>query len=158
MGNQSLKKAGLKATMPRLRILRLLEESAEHHFGAEDNDLRTRLRSVYGLFNAQESSLMARLLDYLGGREDIRLIGRATSDSALRAPTFSVTVAGRDPADIAARLAERGVCVGHGHFYGYRCVDALGIDPAQGVLRFSMVHYNALDEVDRFTAEMDAIA
>ena len=101
---------------------------------------------------------MARVLEYLDGRPDIRLIGRATSEAARRAATFSMTVGGRKPADIAARLAERGVCVGHGHFYGYRCVDALGIDPTEGVLRISMVHYNTLEEVDRLIDSMDAVA
>ncbi len=132
-------------------IVDYLESVYTHHFGAEDNDLRTRLYKVYGLFQDQESSLMARVLDYLAGRPDIRLIGRNTSDASERAATFSVVVAGRDPADIAAQLAERGLCVGHGHFYGYRCVDALGIDPAQGVLRFSipgllfkMVHFSEI--------------
>jgi len=139
-------------------IVDYLEAVHAHHFDAEDNDLRARLAKVYGLFQTQESSLMARVLDYLAGRTDIRLIGRDTSDATRRAPTFYVTVAGRDPGDVAARLAERGVCVGHGHFYAYRCVDALGIDPARGVLRFSMVHYNTLEEVDRLTAAMDAIA
>jgi Fur family ferric uptake transcriptional regulator len=33
---QDLKKFGLKATAPRLRILELLEASAEHHLSAED--------------------------------------------------------------------------------------------------------------------------
>ena len=75
-----------------------------------------------------------------------------------RCPTLSVAVAGRDPADIATQLADRGICVGHGHFYGYRCVDALGIDPTQGVLRFSMVHYNTLDELQRLTAALEEIA
>jgi cysteine desulfurase family protein (TIGR01976 family) len=139
-------------------IVDYLESVYAHHFGARDNDLRTRLGKVYGLFQAHESTLMARVLAYLEGRSDIRLIGRATSDSRRRAATFSVTLAGHDPADIASQLAERGICVGHGHFYGYRCVDALGIDPAQGVLRFSLVHYNTIDEVDRLTAALDAIA
>jgi cysteine desulfurase family protein (TIGR01976 family) len=139
-------------------IVDYLEAVYAHHFGAEDNDLRTRLAKVYTLFQAQESSLMARVLEYLSGRSDIRLIGRDSSDTQRRAATFSVTVAGREPEEIAARLAERGICVGHGHFYGYRCVDALGIDPAQGVLRFSMVHYNTLEEVDQLTAALDAIA
>ena len=118
-------------------IVDYLESLYSHHFGTRDNDRRTRLHKVYGLFQKHEASLMARVLDYLSGRPDIRLIGRDTSDPSMRAATFSVTVAGRDPADIASRLAEQSVCVGHGHFYGYRCVDALGIDPAQGVLRFS---------------------
>jgi cysteine desulfurase family protein (TIGR01976 family) len=139
-------------------IVDYLESVYAHHFGAEDNDLRSRLDKVYGLFQEQESSLIARVLEYLAGRPDVRLIGRDTSDAARRVPTFSVTVAGRDPADIAVQLAERGVCVGHGHFYGYRCVDALGIDPAHGVLRISMVHYNTVEEVDQLTVALDAIA
>jgi len=139
-------------------IVDYLECVYGHHFGAKDNDLRTRLHKVYGLFQAQESSLMAPVIDYIAGREDIRLIGRASSDSSKRAATFSVTVEGRNPADVAAQLWERGICVGYGHFYGYRCVEALGIDPAQGVLRFSMVHYNTLDEVDQLTTALDAIA
>lgn len=101
---------------------------------------------------------MTPVIEYLSGRQDIRLVGRDTSDATKRAATFSVTVAGRNPADIAAQLWERGICVGHGHFYGYRCVDALGIDPAQGVLRFSMVHYNTVEEVSQLTAALDAIA
>ena len=33
---QDLKKAGLKATLPRIRILQILEESTERHMSAED--------------------------------------------------------------------------------------------------------------------------
>ncbi|GMQ76042.1 MAG: aminotransferase class V-fold PLP-dependent enzyme [Gammaproteobacteria bacterium] len=139
-------------------IVDYLESLYAHHFAARDDDLRSRLHKVYGLFQQQESSLMGRLLEYLAGRSDIRLIGCDTGDAGKRAPTFSLTLAGRDPADIASQLAERGICVGHGHFYGYRCVDALGIDPAHGVLRFSMVHYNTLEEVEQLTAALDALA
>ena len=138
-------------------VVDYLEAVYAHHFGAADNDLRTRLARVYELFKDQESSLMARALDYLEGRDDIRLIGRASSDPRLRAPTFSITIGGREPAEIAAALAERDICVGHGHFYGYRCVDALGIDPTCGVLRFSMVHYNTVDEVERLTLALDDV-
>lgn len=36
MESQDLKKAGLKATLPRLRILQILEESKQKHMSAED--------------------------------------------------------------------------------------------------------------------------
>lgn len=36
MEAQDLKKAGLKATLPRIRILQILEESNERHMSAED--------------------------------------------------------------------------------------------------------------------------
>lgn len=36
MDNQDLKKAGLKITLPRLKILEILEKAKEHHLSAED--------------------------------------------------------------------------------------------------------------------------
>ncbi len=36
METQDLKKAGLKATLPRIRILQILESSAQRHMSAED--------------------------------------------------------------------------------------------------------------------------
>jgi Fur family ferric uptake transcriptional regulator len=36
MESEELKKAGLKATLPRLRILSILEQNAERHLSAED--------------------------------------------------------------------------------------------------------------------------
>lgn len=36
MGSSDLKKAGLKATLPRLKILEILENSDQRHMGAED--------------------------------------------------------------------------------------------------------------------------
>lgn len=36
MDNSNLKKAGLKVTNPRLKILEIMEKAAEHHMSAED--------------------------------------------------------------------------------------------------------------------------
>ena len=36
MGNSDLKKAGLKVTLPRIKILQILENAREHHLSAED--------------------------------------------------------------------------------------------------------------------------
>ncbi len=36
MDNSDLKKAGLKATSPRMKILKILESAKEHHMSAED--------------------------------------------------------------------------------------------------------------------------
>src|SRR5690349_9443073 len=36
MDNSNLKKAGLKVTLPRLKILEILERSPDHHLSAED--------------------------------------------------------------------------------------------------------------------------
>ena len=73
-------------------------------------------------------------------------------------PTFSFAAEGRRSGEIAAYLAEQQVAVGHGHFYGYRCVEALGFeDPLDGVIRASMVHYNSNEELDRLIAALDRV-
>ncbi|WP_151725870.1 ferric iron uptake transcriptional regulator, partial [Acinetobacter radioresistens] len=36
ISNQDLRKAGLKVTLPRIKILELLENSKQHHLSAED--------------------------------------------------------------------------------------------------------------------------
>jgi cysteine desulfurase family protein (TIGR01976 family) len=126
-----------------------------HHFDTPANDPRSRASLIYTLFQQQESTVMARFLAWLETQPDIRLIGRRESDPARRAATFSLVIPGHTPLDLAEALAERGLCVAAGHFYGRRCVEALGIDPEVGVLRISMVHYTTVQEVDRLTAALD---
>jgi len=109
-------------------------------------------RRAHAAMRAQEIALMAPLLDWLRRRNDIRLIGPA--DPGLRAPTIALDVA--DPARLASRLGARGLMVGAGNFYAYRLMQALGINPAIGVLRLSFLHYTTPDEIDRLIAALDA--
>ena len=45
--------------------------------------------------------------------------------------------------------------VGAGHFYAVRLLEALGLDPARGVLRISLLHYNSAVEIDRLLLALD---
>ena len=137
-------------------IVDYFEAVYAHHFEAGENDLRSRLDAVYGLFSAHEQALMQRFVDFAATRAGVRLIGRHSGDPTLRAPTFSLALSGQSPADVADTLAEQDIGVAHGHFYGIRTVQALGIDPDPGVLRVSMSHYNTLDEVDRLVSALDS--
>ena len=47
------------------------------------------------------------------------------------------------------------VGLNNGDFYGLRCVEALGYDAADGVVRASMVHYNSEADVDRLITALD---
>ena len=42
-----------------------------------------------------------------------------------------------------------------GDFHSRRLVEHLGLQPGNGVVRVSMVHYNTVDEVDRLVASLD---
>jgi selenocysteine lyase/cysteine desulfurase len=101
-----------------------------------------------------ETRLLAPLLDWLGTRDDLRLIGPAEAEA--RAPTVALAHA-RPGAEIAARLAPHGIMAGGGHFYAVRLLEAVGVPADHGVLRLSFVHYTAPEEVDRLLRALDAV-
>lgn len=110
-------------------------------------------RRAHAAMRAQETALMEPLLDYLRGRNALRLIGPA--DAASRAPTIALAV-DEPAAALATRLVRHGIMAGAGHFYAWRLLEALGIDPTHGVLRLSFVHYTAPEEITRLIAALDA--
>jgi selenocysteine lyase/cysteine desulfurase len=50
----------------------------------------------------------------------------------------------------------QGIMAGGGHFYAWRLLQGLGIEPAHGVLRLSFVHYTSTDDITRLIAALDA--
>ncbi|MBI1215420.1 MAG: aminotransferase class V-fold PLP-dependent enzyme [Alphaproteobacteria bacterium] len=110
-------------------------------------------RRAHAAMRAQETALMAPLLDFLSSSNRVRLIGPATPKD--RAPTISLSLA--EPGfGVAQRLAEHGIMAGGGHFYAWRLLEALGIEPEHGVLRLSFVHYTSPEEIDRLLTALDA--
>ncbi len=109
--------------------------------------------AVHGLMRRHEERLLRPLLAYLGGRNDLRLLGPA--DAEIRAPTVAIALpeAGER---VAARLARHGIMAGGGDFYAGRVIAAMGEDPARGVLRLSFTHYTSAAEVTRLIAALDA--
>jgi cysteine desulfurase family protein (TIGR01976 family) len=134
-------------------VVDYLEAIAERH-GLGSEPLPKRAAAVQRLFRDHETALLQPLLDFLAGHPKIRLIGRRRADE--RAPTVAFTVAGQRPAAVASRLSERQIGIGAGHFYAYRLVEALGIDPREGLVRTSFVHYTSHDEVNRLIAALDS--
>lgn len=133
-------------------LMDYMDTVADHH-GLKGQPVQARAAAVRELFHAQETSLLQPLLDFLAGHSRVRLIGRTRASE--RAPTVSFTVNGHKSADIVRRLAEANLGVGAGHFYAYRLIQALGIEPLDGAVRTSFVHYTTRDEVDRLTRELD---
>lgn len=111
-------------------------------------------RRAHAAMRAQEIALATPLLDYLGNRNDIQLIGPA--DPHKRAPTIALRHA-QPGIEVAKRLAAHGVMVSGGNFYAVRLLEALGIDPVNhGVLRLSFVHYTTPEEIQQLIAALDA--
>ena len=66
-----------------------------------------------------------------------------------RVPTFALTHDRYSSAELAERLAERGIAAWHGNYYALEVLRALGLEDIGGALRIGIVHYNTASEIDR---------
>ncbi len=137
----------LAASLP--GILDYLEALDSHHFPAVGGARAERLERAFGLIAEHEERLAARLIEVLAARRDVRIVGPATADRAVRVPTVSFVVSGRRASDIPPHLDRRRIAIRWGHFYAYRPIRDLGLMNVDGVVRVSMVHYNTEAEVER---------
>ena len=115
---------------------------------------RAAIERAYADIAAQETAVGGRLLDYLGSRNDVRVIGRRQAGPD-RVPTISFKAEGRDSAEIVGAVDPHGLGIRFGDFHSRRLVERLGLAGDGGVVRVSMVHYNTLDEVDRLVGALD---
>ena len=100
--------------------------------------------------------MLAPLLDYLGSRNDARILGsKELGTETGRVPTVALHTA-KPAEEIAISLAEHGVMAGEGNFYAVRTIGAMGCDPDAGVLRLSFVHYTTDAEVQQLMKGLDA--
>lgn len=115
---------------------------AHHHPGADPAARSARMRAA---LRAAELPLLARLLEFLEHRSDIRLLGPARAGE--RAATVAFVPQEITPRELAGRLAQRGYMIGYGHFYAVRLLEAMGVDPQRGAARLSFVHYTTAAEI-----------
>ena len=127
---------------------------AHHHDGEAAPAQRARV--VAALQRGHEDRTLAPLLDFLGNRNDVRILGSARVDGATgRVPTVALHTA-RPAEGVADTLAAHGVMAGAGDFYAVRTIGAMGCDANAGVLRLSFVHYTTDDEVTQLMKGLDA--
>jgi cysteine desulfurase family protein (TIGR01976 family) len=129
-----------------------------HHADSNaEPDFQGRLDHVSDLFADHEEQISQPVVDFLTRRNDVRLLGRQTADQAARVPTFAFTVNGKSSAEIVTALHSRNIAVNNHHFYAKRLLEAVGVDPDDGVVRASMVHYTSSDDVARLLDALDAV-
>lgn len=121
---------------------------AHHHPTAPADDVAL-VRGVFELVAAHEESLMRPLVEAVSSNPDLSLVGTASTSHSDRAPTVAFHSPRWRSQEIYDALIAANVSCGHGHFYAHRLVSALGLDPDDGVVRLSMVHYNTAAEVER---------
>lgn len=122
----------------------------------EDTPSCADLARVGACLRDLELPLQARLLRYLRERPDVRIFG-PHDDGETRVGTISFRLEGLSAAEATRRIQARGFAIRHGHMYSYRLCKTLGIEPEDGVVRVSLVHYNTPQEMERLIETLDHV-
>ena len=126
-----------------------------HHGGSEAVATSTMLESLHTLLAGHEQQLATPLLDYLDHAPQARLLGKTHCRDGDRAATIAFKPITKPAIEVVAALHARHIGAERGHFYAHRLMQNLGIDPEDGVVRISLVHYNTAEEVDRIIVALD---
>jgi cysteine desulfurase family protein (TIGR01976 family) len=115
---------------------------------------RHGVEKAFDVMIACELPVQARLIEYLGSRPEVRIIGPAHAEES-RVGTVSFVHRSKRSREITETVDRSGIAIRNGHMYAYRLCEALGLDPADGVVRTSLVHYNTPEEIDRLIQVLD---
>jgi cysteine desulfurase family protein (TIGR01976 family) len=124
-------------------------ELYNHHFPDEEVVLRKKIEKINQLISKHEEKIGNLLLEFINSHKDLKLIGRDKMYNQSRAPTFAFTSKNYSSKFLSNKLVKNGIATKNDNFYAWRCLEALGIDTEDGVVRTSMVHYNTEEDVNK---------
>lgn len=108
-------------------------------------------KQAMNAIRAYEFEISRAFVEILSGIPDLNLFGVAdVFRLEERVPTFSFTLKGWSPKEIAQSLSQAGIFVWDGNFYALEVTKALNLEDKGGLLRAGAVHYNTVEEIHRF--------
>ena len=143
-------------------VLDYFEALYHHHYGMQNKvqDGSTTIAQIMERIGAlifnHENQLTKPILDYLDNNKYARLIGKAHTNDGDRAPTIAFKPLRASARSVSAKIQDRGIGCESGHFYAWRLISDLGIDPEDGVVRISLVHYSSHEEVQKVLVALDS--
>lgn len=117
---------------------------------------RSTVERAFARMAEWETPLIERLLEHLAAHERLRVIGPPSAGDG-RVGTISFVHEDRSSSEIAGALQREGFALRHGHMYAWHLCEAMGLEPEDGVVRVSLVHYNTLEEIERLCRALDRV-
>ena len=109
--------------------------------------------------HAYETELSKALIGIIQSVTGTRVYGITDTDRLdERVPTVSFRLEGKDPEWLANEIGNNDIYVWNGHNYALAIVERLGLLEAGGMVRVGPVHYNTLDELDKFGEVLKKVA
>ena len=116
------------------------------------------IRAGLLLLQDYELELSTHLIAGLQSIDGVTVQGITEPDAMTRrVPTVSFTHATASPDTIASSLAAQNIFVWSGHNYAVEVARTLGVLDSGGVVRVGPVHYNSIEEIDRFLGALGPI-
>ncbi len=108
-----------------------------------------QIQKTFETIAKHEEKLSRKLLDYLNGKEKVKIIGNTDFDKEKRVPTISFIHDDLKSDEIVETIDEYRIGIRYGDFYAKKIIQDYKLAEKNGVVRVSLVHYNSIDEVKR---------
>ena len=121
--------------------------------------VKLRLKGAMHAIQAYEAELSIALLEVLEETPGVKIYG-LTDVKRLgeRVPTYAFNLKGFSPRQVAQELGKQDIFVWDGNYYALSVTKALGVEGSGGMVRVGPVHYNSLEEIERFGEALGRIA
>jgi cysteine desulfurase family protein (TIGR01976 family) len=126
------------------------------------SDRRAAIITAFEAIHNYEHELMNRLIIGLQQIPKVKIYGITDSSRfSERCPTLALRVvnqtADQTPLGLATKLGDQGFFTWDGNYYALNLTERLGMEKSGGFLRIGLVHYNAIEEVDRLLTALRQI-
>jgi cysteine desulfurase family protein (TIGR01976 family) len=118
--------------------------------GAKPESRRSALRLAFEAIRAYEELLSLEMLRVLNDCGAVVYGVTEKARMSQRVPTLCFNLPNIWPATVTEELAKQNIGVRDGHMYTPRLMKRLGLPLETGAVRASLVHYNTVEEVNRF--------
>jgi cysteine desulfurase family protein (TIGR01976 family) len=136
----------------------LEELGSRAHPDAVPSSRRGKVLRAMEAIRGYEASLSREIIQKLQDLDGIVVYGiRDPQKVEQRVPTICFNLRGVAPSLVSEQCAAQGIAVRDGNMYSPRLLERLGITPDTGAVRASLVHYNTVDEIERFVSVLRKI-
>jgi cysteine desulfurase family protein (TIGR01976 family) len=119
---------------------------------------RLLLKQAMTAIRTYEYEISRAVLDVLEETPGVTIYGLRDADRLEdRVPTFAFNLEGRHPRWVAEQLGKQGIYVWDGNYYALAVTERLGVEESGGMVRVGPVHYNTIEEVEKFAEALGRI-
>ena len=118
-----------------------------------------KLRQAMAAIRAYEFEISRAVLDILEETPGVTIYG-LTDQRQLeeRVPTFAFRLNSIHPRQVAEAFGKQNIYVWDGNYYALAITERLGLEASGGMVRVGPVHYNTLEEIEKFGQALSRIA